>query len=36
MSNAMAGEPAEAGRWRMLGLICAGVVGVMTTWFSAT
>ncbi|WP_138470253.1 MFS transporter [Poseidonocella sp. HB161398] len=26
----------EAGRWRMLALICTGVVGVMTTWFSAT
>ncbi|MBE3640301.1 MFS transporter [Mangrovicoccus algicola] len=24
------------GRWPMLALICAGVVGVMTTWFSAT
>ncbi|UTH46402.1 MFS transporter [Loktanella salsilacus] len=24
------------GRWRALALICLGVVGVMTTWFSAT
>lgn len=24
------------GRWRALALICAGVVGVLTTWFSAT
>ncbi|OCX66224.1 MFS transporter [Thioclava sp. SK-1] len=24
------------GRWRMLTLMCIGVVGVMTTWFSAT
>ena len=26
----------EAGRWRALALICAGVVGAMTCWFSAT
>ncbi len=32
---AMADRPAE-GRWRALALICAGVVGVLTTWFSAT
>ena len=25
-----------AGRWRALALICAGVVGAMTCWFSAT
>lgn len=24
------------GRWRMLALICVGVLGVLTTWFSAT
>jgi MFS family permease len=24
------------GRWRALALICIGVIGVMTTWFSAT
>ena len=25
-----------AGRWRALAMICLGVVGVLTTWFSAT
>jgi MFS family permease len=29
-------EAAAVGRWRALALICLGVVGVMTTWFSAT
>jgi MFS family permease len=29
-------EAAVVGRWRALALICLGVVGVMTTWFSAT
>ncbi len=28
--------PAAAGRWPMLAVICLGVVGVLTTWFSAT
>lgn len=28
--------PEDRARWRMLGLICAGVVLCMTTWFSAT
>src|SRR5215469_9921968 len=26
----------EEARWRVLGLVCAGVVLCMTTWFSAT
>ena len=29
-------ERTDRARWRMLGLICAGVVLCMTTWFSAT
>jgi MFS family permease len=29
-------ERSDQARWRMLGLICAGVVLCMTTWFSAT
>jgi MFS family permease len=28
--------PSDHARWRMLGLICTGVVLCMTTWFSAT
>jgi MFS family permease len=36
MSGALARPSEVAGRWRMLALICAGVVGVLTTWFSAT
>lgn len=32
----MAGQPDDSGRWRALALICFGVVGVLTTWFSAT
>ncbi len=28
--------PPDLARWQMLGLICAGVVLCMTTWFSAT
>ena len=27
---------ADAARWRVLGLVCAGIVLSMTTWFSAT
>ncbi len=29
-------RPNDDARWRMLALICTGVVGCMTTWFSAT
>jgi MFS family permease len=29
-------RPSDYARWRMLGLICTGVVLCMTTWFSAT
>jgi MFS family permease len=29
-------EQSDQARWRMLGLICTGVVLCMTTWFSAT
>lgn len=29
-------ERPDEGRWRALALICLGVVGVLTTWFSAT
>jgi MFS family permease len=29
-------RPSDDARWRMLALICTGVVGCMTTWFSAT
>ena len=32
----MAGTEDASGRWSALGLICVGVVGVLTTWFSAT
>ncbi|MWB79618.1 MFS transporter [Pseudooceanicola sp. 216_PA32_1] len=32
----MTDEPAPGARWRALALICLGVVGVLTTWFSAT
>ncbi|MEQ5870749.1 MFS transporter [Sagittula sp. NFXS13] len=28
--------PHATGRWRMLAIICVGVVGVLATWFSAT
>lgn len=28
--------PRTDGRWRMLAIICLGVVGVLATWFSAT
>ena len=36
MCDAATSSTASDGRWRMLALICAGVVGVLTTWFSAT
>jgi MFS family permease len=32
----LAEDASDGSRWRMLGLICAGVVLCMTTWFSAT
>lgn len=32
----MTSPVAAEGRWKALALICVGVVGVMTTWFSAT
>ncbi|MBJ3764238.1 MFS transporter [Maribius pontilimi] len=32
----MSPPPPSPRRWRALALICAGVVGVLTTWFSAT
>lgn len=32
----MTGGPEATARWRMLAIICAGVVGVLATWFSAT
>ena len=32
----LAGPENDWTRWRMLGMICAGVVLCMTTWFSAT
>ena len=31
-----AGTTGDGARWRILGLVCAGVVLSMTTWFSAT
>ncbi|OSP54772.1 MFS transporter [Pseudoruegeria sp. SK021] len=36
MNDAVAEDTSAAGRWKMLALMCVGVVGVLTTWFSAT
>ena len=36
ITPAPADAPAAQGRWPALVLICLGVIGVMTTWFSAT